>query len=212
MVLCEGATILNLVASVMMNGVCCIHAMDEEERRKKETQETMRKVISVEWQRQRLIEQEQQERFLREQGLDAASVMADERRRLYIATKMMASSQHSSRASYSSKSQASEPEHLHYDNFVSHNPINKRGDDQDQITLPESPSPRFKFGASKNDYSSQREQAGLNSRSRSAPIEAKRNFSQRIPLLVGPASSMASSLFDDDSDDDDDEFDEVQLH
>lgn len=216
MVVVEGATILNLVASVMMNGVCCIHAMEEEERRKKETEKTMRKVINVEWQRQRLMEQEQHERFLRDQGMDAASVMADERRRLYMATKMMAaSSQHSSRASYSSQQSeaSSKREYRRYDSFVAQGPIVKRDDDCDQRTLPESLSPSFHFGGDaktgKNDYNTTHsEHVGLDSRSRSTPIGRK--SSQSVPLLVGLTSSMNSSLFDDDSDDE--EFDEVNLH
>jgi len=91
--------VVNLVASVMMNGVCCIHSMQEEEKRQKEQQEALRKAINVEWQRQRLMELEHREMKLREEGKDAASIMADERRRLLMSSKIAASQQASSRSS-----------------------------------------------------------------------------------------------------------------
>ena len=202
---CDAAMVLNFVASSMMNGMCCMHSLEEEERRKKDQQECLRKVISVEWQRQRLMEQEQQERFVRAQGLDAASLLADERRRLYIATKLKASQNSSSRATFSGRSQASQERRC--DGFVSQ-PISINDDDESQRTMPASSSPRYNFG--ENDWP-QKQAIGVDSISRSAPTsKAKRNSSQRIPLLVG-ASSMDSSLFDGESDTDD-EFDEVQLH
>lgn len=203
---CDGAMVLNFVASAMMNGVCCMHSMKQDERRKQETREVLRKVISVEYQRQRLMEHERQERFLREQGLDAATVLADERRRLYIASKLMASQNSKSHGSNSGRSEDSHSRH--YDEFVGQ-PIH-RDERISQTTLPPSPVSRYNFG--EPDL---REGENLDSRSRSAPASgAKRSSVRRIPLLVGSPSSTASvnsSLFDDDESDSDGDYDAIML-
>jgi hypothetical protein len=203
---CDGAMVLNFVASAMMNGVCCMHSMEQDERRKQETRDVLRKVISVEYQRQRLMEQEQQERFLREQGLDAASVLADERRRLYIAAKLMASHNSISRGSHSERSEATHSRH--YDDFVGQSILRDEG--TSQMTLPPSPASRHNFGTPDLSQSE-----NLDSRSRSAPASGvKRSSVRRIPLLVGSPSSTASvnsSLFDDNESDSEDDFDAIQL-
>ena len=202
---CDGAMVLNFVASVMMNGVCCMHSMEQDERRKKEQQEVWRKVMSVEYQRQRLMEQEQQARFLREQGLDAASLLADERRRLYIAAKLSASQNSGSRTSCSEISQASR------NRPHDHQALGDI-DDSSQRTLPTLPSPRYNLD---DKSSSQTSQFGLHTRSRSVPTsETKKNSLRRIPLLVRTASSTASvnsSLLDNEESDSDDDFDVIQL-
>jgi len=70
-----------------------VHSMQEEEARRKEHQEFMRKTIHVEWERQRVIERELLEKQLDEQGLSDAAVVAEARRRLLIATKIQAKNQ-----------------------------------------------------------------------------------------------------------------------
>jgi hypothetical protein len=202
---CDGAMVLNFVASAMMNGVCCMHSMEQDERRKKEQHEVWRKVMSVEYQRQRLMEHEQQERFLHEQGLDAASLLADERRRRYIAAKLCASQNSGSRRSCSQQSEASN--NRPYDHATV-----EEIDDSSQRTMPTLTSPRYNL----DDKSSrQTNQFGPNTRSRSVPTsEAKENRRGRIPLLVGAASSNASvnsSLLDNEESDSDDGFDVIQL-
>ena len=203
---CDGAMVLNFVASAMMNGVCCMHSMEQDERRKEETREVLRKVISVEYQRQRLMEYERQERFLREQGLDAATVLADERRRLYIASKLMACQNSKSRGSNSERSEDSHSRH--YDQLVGQSiPRDER---ISQTTLPPSPVSKYTFG--EPDFL---DGDNLHSRSRSAPVSgAKRSSVRRIPLLVGSPSSTASvnsSLFDDEESDSEDDFDAIML-
>lgn len=76
---------VNLVASIMMNGVCCLHAMHEEEEKKKDHRENLQKAMRVEWQRQRLFEKEQEQR-------QHVVVVAEERRRSLMAAKMKAKS------------------------------------------------------------------------------------------------------------------------
>jgi hypothetical protein len=212
MVVCDGALVLNLMASVMMNGVCCIHVMEEEERRKKEQREALRKVVEVEWQRQRLMEQEQYQQFLKEKGLDAGSLLADERRKRLIATKVLAS-QHSSSAlsdalssTSSSQSQYLGEEHA----FLFRNMSNEfeaqseRDDEQQQQqqrSLPASPnSPRCELR--EHDRAIENT-IKWTSRSRSAPQSRARHRSLgTVPLLVGASSGMNNSLMDTDSDDD----------
>lgn len=202
---CDGAMVLNFVASAMMNGVCCIHSMEQDERRKKEQHEVWRKVMSVEYQRQRLMEQEQQARFLREQGLDAASLLADERRRRYIAAKLCASQNSGSRRSCSQRSEASR-------NRPDDDAVLGEIDDSSQRTMPTLSSPRYNLD---DESSPQTNQFGHDTRSRSVPTcDTKKNKLGRIPLLVGTASSTASvnsSLLDNEESDSDDDFDVIQL-
>jgi hypothetical protein len=92
--------VINFVASVMMNGVCCVHQMQYEEERKQEYHEALRRTMNVEWQRHRLMEQELEEQRLRAQGdLDASKQEAEVRRRLLMTTKQKASSAAASAAS-----------------------------------------------------------------------------------------------------------------
>lgn len=58
MVLCEGSFVMSTVASLMMNGVCCLWQMEEENDRQMQQREAIRQDIRVEYERQRQIEQE----------------------------------------------------------------------------------------------------------------------------------------------------------
>lgn len=89
----DAALISNIVASALMNGLCCVHSMQEEEAKRKEHRDMLRNTIKVEWERQRVLDNELRERQLREQGLDDASILAEQRRRLLMATKIQASRQ-----------------------------------------------------------------------------------------------------------------------
>ena len=121
---------VNLVASVMMNGVCCIHSMQEEEKRQHAQREALRKVINVEWQRQRLMELEDEESRLYGRmhtstnnhhhdcgGSTGGSLghdpIVEERRRLLMARKAMASSASASSQQSSVSSVASSRKHPH---------------------------------------------------------------------------------------------------
>ena len=222
MVVCDGALVLNLMASVMMNGVCCIHVMEEEERRKKEQREALRKVVEVEWQRQRLMEQEQYQQFLKEKGLDAASLLADERRKRLIATKVLASHHSSSALSDAlSSTSSSQSQYLGEENvFLFRNMPNdfevqsERDDEQQQQrSLPALPnSTRYEL---REHGQAIENTIKWTSRSRSAPQSRARHRNLgTVPLLVGASSGMNNSLMDSDSDDDfddDEAYVEVSL-
>lgn len=206
---------LNLVANVMMNGVCCYNTMEDQERQKEEQKEMLRKAVKIEWQRHKLMEQEEQERILREQGLDKASVIAEERRRMYIAAKAMASSQASQMSQSSRRSVSSRADSLSSrSQAIVQRPtvgyVESRHDDPDQTSLPDSPAPKYHFAG---DEFEPKRKGGLNQRSRSAPTNKLGHSSRRVPLIVASSSNVSStcSLLDGDSDSDD-EFDEVQLH
>ena len=46
--LCDGGLAINLLSSVVMNGVCCLHNLSAEEERNREQQEELRRTINVE--------------------------------------------------------------------------------------------------------------------------------------------------------------------
>lgn len=56
MVLGNALCALNLVSTVMANGVCCYYEMHKEEERKKEQEKSIRQAIQEEWERQRFVE------------------------------------------------------------------------------------------------------------------------------------------------------------
>ena len=79
----------NTVASLMMNGLCCIWQMEAEN----DAREAIRRDIRVEYERQRKIEQEiweqrQRRQCQAEHWYSASSVSTDDRRRKLIETKM----------------------------------------------------------------------------------------------------------------------------
>jgi hypothetical protein len=80
----------NVLSSVLMNGICCVHSMHEEETRRKEHEDFVRRTLQVEMERQRIIDGEFIEKQMREQGLTDAAFVAEARRRLLIATKIQA--------------------------------------------------------------------------------------------------------------------------
>jgi hypothetical protein len=87
----DAALISNVVASALMNGLCCVHAMQEEEAKREEHKEMLRNAVKVEWERQRVLDSEIRERQLRGQGLVDASILAEHRRRQLMSTKLEAS-------------------------------------------------------------------------------------------------------------------------
>mmetsp|Transcript_16179 Transcript_16179/g.22790 ORF Transcript_16179/g.22790 Transcript_16179/m.22790 type:complete len:276 (+) Transcript_16179:112-939(+) len=90
--LCDAALVANFVASAMMNGVCCIHSMQEEEKNRKENAETLTAAIRVEWERQRQMDKEHRQQIVEDARREAALQirLAEERRRNVIAAKMRA--------------------------------------------------------------------------------------------------------------------------
>lgn len=207
---CDAALVMNLVSSVMMNGVCCINSMGEEERRSKEQKEMIRKAINVEWQRLKLMEFEHKQRIMREQEMDQGAVLAEERRRFLIAAKQRACEQSSaatSRASITSENSQYpiSEDMLEKDEFDAVSA--RRADDHKKNTnektvvyefLDTECSPKKRSGA----------------RSRFAESAGSGVTPRRVPLIIGVPSFIRSdsysSLLDDDSDTDE-EFDEIQL-
>ena len=60
----------NVLSSVLMNGICCVHSMHEEEARRKEHEDFVRRTMQVEMERQRIIEREFIEKQMRGTGAD----------------------------------------------------------------------------------------------------------------------------------------------
>lgn len=79
---CDAATLLGTAASLMMNGVCCMYQMQEEEDRR----EAIRKDIRVEYERQRLAERDQQRQSDRQFHSDS-SILIEERRKSLLRRK-----------------------------------------------------------------------------------------------------------------------------
>lgn len=67
--LCDGGLAINLLSSVVMNGVCCLHNLSAEEERNREQQKELRRTINVEYERQRLFDKECRDRMRREEQL-----------------------------------------------------------------------------------------------------------------------------------------------
>lgn len=97
MVVCEGSFVVSTIASLMMNGVCCLWQMEEENERQLQQREAIRQDIRVEYERQRQIEQEiwhQRQREYQEAAFqaenwytDSPSAHTDQRRRKLLADK-----------------------------------------------------------------------------------------------------------------------------
>mmetsp|Transcript_13007 Transcript_13007/g.26388 ORF Transcript_13007/g.26388 Transcript_13007/m.26388 type:complete len:213 (-) Transcript_13007:137-775(-) len=106
MVVCTGGFVAQTVASIMMNGLCCIWQMEAEN----DAREAIRKDIRVEYERQRKIEQEIWEQRQKQCQTEnwysgsASSVSTDDRRRKLIADKMNLLSVRSQGSSNSSSS------------------------------------------------------------------------------------------------------------
>jgi len=212
------AMTMNLVTSVMMNGVCCINSPEEEEQRQKEQREEFRKSVNVEWQRLKLMEFEEQRRIMEYNGLDRASILAEERRRSLIATKAMASQQSSvaslagSRASVASDySQRSYPKEIfHNSAFFPQRLEEEDYDHQISRRQDKKNTPKYNF------VGTEKIKRRINIRTRSRSIDSKtrkHKDSRPIPLIVGGPGSVNrsdSSLLDQDSSDSE-EFDEIQL-
>jgi hypothetical protein len=112
---CGGGFIASTVASLMMNGVCCMWQMQEEEDRR----DALRKDIRVEYERQRRAEQElwEQRHNMTENWYQSDASLTDGRRRKLLADKLRLSSSsnnsrgashHSSRATTHSAATAAE--------------------------------------------------------------------------------------------------------
>ena len=206
MVFCEATMLVNLATTIMMNGVCCLHSMEEDERRMKEHEHKLKKHITLEWQRQRLIDQQYLEQMLQEQGMDAATVLAMEQRRKLMATKRRASQQSSKKST---------------DAIV----IPSNGSSTD-LDSPYSPTEGLQRGGTcRIHYSSKQlitndQLMGLDKQTLSVPdFGARRTHS--VPLFVfneavcdlntSGYSSAISSLLDDDSDEEDEDFEVITL-
>lgn len=176
------ALISNIVASALMNGLCCVHSMQEEEAKRKEHRDMLRNAIKVEWERQRLVDNEIRERRLREQGLDDASILAEQRRRLLMAKKIQASRQNlpggSLDGQYNPATQ--EGKHRYYDVDTSTPKMVNR---QRTFVMPAKPIVP---------------PSSLSHRIRSAPVwSSDISVSQTVPVV--------SSLMDDEEEDDEEE-------
>jgi len=67
--LCDGGLAINMLSSILMNGVCCLHNLSAEEERNRQQQEELRRTINVEYERQRLFDKECRDRMRREEQL-----------------------------------------------------------------------------------------------------------------------------------------------
>jgi galactokinase len=187
---CDAALVANIVASVMMNGVCCVHNMHEQEATKDEHRESLRKMIKVEWERQRILEQDMMEQKLR--GDDAA-MQAEERRRLLMAAKMRASRENSS-------------SDLGVDNLVRPNTSHRGNYDSRSAGA---------LGGSAHGLTSPSE---IQHRVRSMPVysqaqasQLRQSYRESIPRTTSLVSSLLDEEEDSDDEDGDREFDEVVL-
>jgi hypothetical protein len=201
--ICEGSTLLNFLASALMNGVCCMHSMEQEERRSKETRETLRHLISVEYERQRLLEREHYEKLWREHELDAA-FLADDRRRLYLAAKMAARDNSLSTLTCPIKRESV---------VVKKEQVPDRNNNLGQETPnPLIPSLRYIVTDSKELYDDAHE---VNTSDRSAPENRDSMYDTPLfpSVLKSPSfsPSTASSLFDEIESDSDDDLDIIPL-
>lgn len=209
---CDTALVVNLVSSAMMNGVCCISSMGEEERRSKEQKAMIRKAINVEWQRLKLMEFEHKQRIMREQGLDQGAALAAERRRFLITTKQRAcekSSAATSRASIISENS----QYLISEEVLENEEFDavsaRRADNHQQSTTKKTDFYEFM------DKGYTQKKRRPSARSLSDDSSGSEVTPRRVPLIIGVPSFMRSdsycSLLDEDSDTDE-EFDEIQLH
>ena len=83
-------SLVSTIASFMMNGVCCVWQMQEEEERR----DAIRKDIRVECERQRIIEREvYEQRKIQELVLAREKSIQEERRRRLMMTKLTCSSE-----------------------------------------------------------------------------------------------------------------------
>ena len=67
--LCDGGLAINMLSSILMNGVCCLHNLSAEEERNRQQAEELRRTINVEYERQRLFDKECRDRMRREEQL-----------------------------------------------------------------------------------------------------------------------------------------------
>lgn len=176
--------ISNVLASVVMNGLCCVHSMQEEEARRKEHQDFVRRTIKVEYERQRLIEREIWDKQLREQGLTDAAIVAEARRKLLIAAKIQAKRQSCSAGSLVARADCS-----------------SRCDDGCQYSMAVVGGSRASLSSSKSMVPP----SSMNGRVSSAPVWCVRDRTG----LYGSASSVVSSLLDEDEEDE--EMEQVAL-
>ena len=86
------ACALNLASSAMVNGICCMYQMQEEEIRQKANHEAIRRSIRIEYERNRQLDEEQRQRELREVETAARKTKFTEERRRKLMTKKILSS------------------------------------------------------------------------------------------------------------------------
>lgn len=176
------ALISNFVATALMNGLCCVHSMQEEDVRRKEYRDMVRNAVKVEWERQRVLDNELRERQLREQRLDDASILAEHRRRLLMATKVQASRHNLPEGSLDGQ----------------YNPATQGGTCQCRDVDTSTPKIVNRQRTFATPAIPIVPPSSLNHRIRSAPVCSRdSSMSQPVPVV--------SSLIDDEEDDDDEE-------
>ena len=179
------ALISNIVATTLMNGLCCVRSMHEEEAMRKEHRDVLRNAVKVEWERQRVLDRELRERQLQELGLDDASILAEQRRRLLMAAKIQASRQNQPDASLYGQCNPSTQGRCCDVDTSTPKIVNR------QRTCVRSTTPIVP-------------PSSLNHRLRSAPAWFSDNsISQTVPVV--------SSLMDDEEEDDEGDMDEIIL-
>mmetsp|Transcript_22136 Transcript_22136/g.48218 ORF Transcript_22136/g.48218 Transcript_22136/m.48218 type:complete len:266 (+) Transcript_22136:264-1061(+) len=106
MVLCDGGMTVNLLASAMMNGVCCLHGIQAEEDRHQRQRDELRRTINVEYERQRLFDKECRDRMKREEQL--LQEIEEQKRRVVMNEQRVAITHYDTRALHTEPSSASQ--------------------------------------------------------------------------------------------------------
>lgn len=106
MVICDGGMTVNLLASAMMNGVCCLHSIQAEEDRHQRQKDELRRTISVEYERQRLFDKECRDRMKREEQL--LQEIEEQKRRVVTEEQRVATTPYDTRALHTESSSASQ--------------------------------------------------------------------------------------------------------
>jgi hypothetical protein len=171
-----------------MNGLCCVHSMQEEDVKRKEYRDMVRNAVKVEWERQKVLDNELRERQLREQGLDDASILAEQRRRLLMAAKIQASRQKLPEGSLDGQ----------------YNPATQGGTCQCRDVDTSTPKIVNRQRTFATPAIPIVPPSSLNQRIRSAPVWSRdSSMSQTVPVV--------SSLIDDEEEEDEDEEDMEEI-
>jgi hypothetical protein len=185
MVLALGSTtcVLNLASSAMLNGVCCMYQMQEEEKLQKSYREAIRRSIRSEYERNRILDMEQR---LREKEMAVyTSQLTDSRRRNLMAkkTSMSGSSQKGFPTSYREQ------------------PL----PDQNSACFDQDIGRRFEFAERTDESFAKKSRV---SRRSNSFRRATSRLSQSSAYSDSPEMKMSSLL---DSEDEEDEFEEITI-